>query len=389
MVSAVPWVRFTRDYEPAMMSWSAFDHQVGRLAETADELRYRRERKQPVTAEAVLARIDRHDRLLQQVADDFAASLSDSSRWLHDRLAAAELAATVLLLSTGVSLALVLVGRVEKVGARARRSRSALPGAGDAGRGRHLAAQPRRAGAVRQSRSAADVRRRPAGGAAPVGTVLQRREPGGDPQRAGEAARRRRLHLRGRDPARRSQRRGAAPDLGIAGDRRSRRGAEHHQHLPRHQRAVAGGARAGPERERPATDHGADARVPVDHRPHAALHLRARALVGARRWRSRSAARWRRCSARGSADDPGVSAHWRALQGESVTFEHSFGRPRLPAPRRAPARRRWDHFGHRSASASTSPSARTSRRGSATWRAATRSPTSSTAAASRRSSTAR
>ena len=114
MVSAVPWVRFTRDYEPAMMSWSAFDHQVGRLAETANELRYRRERKQPVTAEDVLARIDRHDRLLQQGADDFAASLSDSSRWLHDRLAAAELAATVLLLSTCVSLALVLVGRVRR-----------------------------------------------------------------------------------------------------------------------------------------------------------------------------------------------------------------------------------------------------------------------------------
>ncbi len=130
---------------------------------------------------SVLARIDRHDRLLQQVSDDFAASLSDSSRWLHDRLAAAEMAATVLLLSTGVSLARGPGRPRQKVGAGARRQRSALPGAGDAGRGRHLAAQPRRSGAVRQSRAAAHVRRRSVGGAATLGALLHRREPGGDP----------------------------------------------------------------------------------------------------------------------------------------------------------------------------------------------------------------
>jgi diguanylate cyclase (GGDEF)-like protein/PAS domain S-box-containing protein len=114
MVPAVRWVRFLPDYEPAMVSWAAFDHQVARLNETANELRYRRAHRQPVPVDSMLARIDRHDRLLQQVSDDFAASLSDSARWLQECLAAAELATTALLLSTGVSLALVLLRRVRK-----------------------------------------------------------------------------------------------------------------------------------------------------------------------------------------------------------------------------------------------------------------------------------
>ena len=47
------------DYETAMVSWAAFDHQVTRLAETASELRYRRERNQSTRVSDLQRRIDR------------------------------------------------------------------------------------------------------------------------------------------------------------------------------------------------------------------------------------------------------------------------------------------------------------------------------------------
>jgi diguanylate cyclase (GGDEF)-like protein/PAS domain S-box-containing protein len=108
------WVHYLPDYETAMVSWAAFDQQIGRLSQTADDLRYRRERNQSLETEAVIARVDRHDRLLQRVADDFAVSLSDSSHWLHQKIALAEVTATAALLSAGIALALVLLGRVRR-----------------------------------------------------------------------------------------------------------------------------------------------------------------------------------------------------------------------------------------------------------------------------------
>ena len=121
------WVRFMPDYETAMVSWAAFDHQIGRLAETAEDLRYRRERNQSLPVDTVVTRIDRHDRLLQQVADDFSASLSDSSHWLHQKIAAAEVAATARA-ALGRRRARPGAARPRaSVGARARRQRPALP----------------------------------------------------------------------------------------------------------------------------------------------------------------------------------------------------------------------------------------------------------------------
>ena len=114
MVRASRWVRWLPDYETAMVSWAAFDHQIARLGAAADELRFRRERNQSTRVQEQLARIDRHDRLLRQVGDDFSASLSESARWLHARLIAAEVTATLVLLATGVSLALVLLSRVRR-----------------------------------------------------------------------------------------------------------------------------------------------------------------------------------------------------------------------------------------------------------------------------------
>jgi diguanylate cyclase (GGDEF)-like protein/PAS domain S-box-containing protein len=112
MVRASRWLRHLPDYETAMVSWAAFDHQVERMAETATELRDRRERNEPARVQDQLRRIERHDRLLQQTGDDFSASLSDSSRWLHARLQTAEVGATALLLA-GASLACgVLLTRV-------------------------------------------------------------------------------------------------------------------------------------------------------------------------------------------------------------------------------------------------------------------------------------
>ncbi|HVS66632.1 MAG TPA: EAL domain-containing protein [Thermoanaerobaculia bacterium] len=114
MARATRWVKYLPDYDAAMMSWAAFDHQIVRLVETAEDLRHRREHDQPARVEDTLARIDRHDRLLRQVGEALSASLSASSRWVHQRLVVAEVVATVSLCLAGVSLALVLLGRVRR-----------------------------------------------------------------------------------------------------------------------------------------------------------------------------------------------------------------------------------------------------------------------------------
>jgi diguanylate cyclase (GGDEF)-like protein/PAS domain S-box-containing protein len=114
MARALRWARWLPDYEAAMVTWSAFDHQVDRLEETANELRFRHERNQPSSVQDLLRRIERHDHLLRKLGDDFSALVSDSSRWFNDRLQASEVASTVLLLAGGLSLAVALLIRVRE-----------------------------------------------------------------------------------------------------------------------------------------------------------------------------------------------------------------------------------------------------------------------------------
>ena len=346
MVAAVRWVRFLPDYESAMVSWAAFDHQVARLTETANDLRYRRERNAAAAASracwrASIGTIDccsswpttsrrrcptrragstidwrrrrwpppccccrpasrwrwswsvasrRSERARADSDQRYQALVTQDAVgiWQHSRDGQVLFANPALLRMFGVDRLTALrpwerFFSAENLEVIRREQEKQLDGIA----------------------STFEVEIQPAGGNDTVRLLIS-----GSP---------------------------------VSG--RSRRGAEHHRHLSRHQRAVASGARIDREREPPAADHGPDAGVPVDHRPRAALHLRARAFVGARDGARAgphrgTGVRRRLGRQRGRlgalARAPGRVGHVRAHRRRSG----------LPAPRRAAARQRRNHLRH-------------------------------------------